>query len=82
MISKKLIFSVACLCIAWLGLVTADEYQTEDEVESDDSILSSFLSHNNTFSTFFAPAAPAGAAGKYHDNGGQLGPIHYGTVLL
>ena len=58
MISKKLIFSAVFLSIACLGLATADEDPTA--VESDDSILSSFLSNNSSFSPFFAPAASKG----------------------
>ena len=59
MISKKLIFSVVCLSIAWLGLVTAQEDEAVIVVDSDDSILSSFLNQNNSFafSPFFAPAS-------------------------
>ena len=63
MIPRKLIFSVVFLSIAWLEFVTADEdHEHNTEVESDDSFLSSFLSHNNSLSPFFAPA---GSAGKY-----------------
>ena len=58
MISKKLTFSAAFLFILYLGFATADDYQAE--VETDDSILSSFLSHNNSFSPFFVPTASKG----------------------